>query len=214
MYRTLASIGLSLAVIGSSPLARADQPSAPAAPTTGLPGVSFAGQDGAELMLDDGRTCKAPCTLHDVAPGFHALTIDGRPSRGIVVQPGPTTVVRLRGGSPTMLVIGVALVAAGTALFVGGLSTSNNCASSTSSSTPSVCVSIPLTLEATGVLWGVAGITLGIIGAIQSGKTRLDTRSPEATMASSVPRVVPWASPVTESGSGVRGGVGGVAVFF
>jgi hypothetical protein len=112
-----------------------------------------------------------------------------------------------------MLIIGVALAAAGTALLVGGLSASNNCASSTSSSAPSICVSIPLTLEATGVLWGIAGVTLGIIGAIQSGRTRLDTRSPPATTAS-VPRFVPWATPVTESGSGLRGGLGGVAVFF
>ena len=173
--------------------------------------VSFEGSN-AEVSLGTNYSCTCPCTL-DVAPGTYEVVVNGRPRFPVVVPQDSTTVVRVRGGSAGLLVGGVLALTAGIALFAGGLSASDNCASATPGTS---CVSVPATLEATGVLWGLVGISLTIVGAVIVGKTRvgIDRGAASSTFTETVAKpsfsVQPWAT--TEDN--LHGGVAGLSGTF
>jgi len=221
MKRSLHVVGVALALSLPSQLTLADESRDAVEPTNADPAppprpvfaaaplsrVTFEGTE-AEVMLGPEHQCEAPCQM-EVAPGRYQLTIDGRASHVVEIGNEPVKVIRLRGGSPNMLIAGVIAIVAGTGLFVAGLSVPNNCSTPAAGSGYSYCLSIPLTLEATGALWGVAGVVVTILGGLQMGRTRLDTRPPES-VAKAAPRILPWATGT----DGLHGGVGGLAVVF
>ncbi|MGO8995645.1 MAG: hypothetical protein ACLQVI_20230 [Polyangiaceae bacterium] len=170
--------------------------------------VSFEGVE-ADVTLGI-YSCSAPCELK-VPQGTYELTVDGRPARSLNVGPDLVTIVQLKHGSPGLLIAGVTVIAVGAVFVVAGLSTSNNCTTPSSGSGESYCLSIPLTLEATGVLWGVAGLALTIVGGIVKGRTRVDV---DPTEVSKRVHVMPWAAAADNLRGGLAGGVGGLAVVF
>ncbi len=180
-------------------------PPLPVAPP--LTRVVFEGSE-AEVTLGPEHRCSAPCQM-TVVPGSYQLTINDRPSHVIVVGNEAQT-VRLRSGSPNMLIAGSIAIVAGIGLIAAGLSVNNNCTTPAAGSGYTYCLSIPLTLDATGALWGVAGIVVAILGGVQLSRTRLDTRPPESVAVNARPRVLPWATGT----EGFHGGVGGLAVVF
>ncbi|MGO8995263.1 MAG: hypothetical protein ACLQVI_18255 [Polyangiaceae bacterium] len=195
-----------LAGILVSTQARAQQiPPPPQASTTR---VTFEGS-GTEVSLA-GRTCTLPCSM-DVVPDTYQLTYGRGLTRTLVVAPEPTMDVRMKGGSPALLVVGVTLLAAGSALFAAGLNTNGCVGGNPDASTGGMCLSIPLSLEATGVLWGVAGTVLTVLGIRQLGRERVEVNpSGPTNVAKWTPRVIPWAAPE----SNAHGGAAGLAVVF
>jgi hypothetical protein len=184
--------------------AQALAPSLPIAP--GQARVSFEGSN-AEVSLGTNYSCTCPCTL-DVAPGTYEVVVNGRPRFPIVVPQDSRTVVRVSGGSAGLLIGGVLALTAGIALFAGGLSAGDNCASATPGTS---CVSVPGTLEATGVLWGLVGVSLTIVGAVIVSKTRvgIDRGAASSTSTETVAKpsftIVPWATTEDNLNGGVAG---------
>jgi hypothetical protein len=182
----------------------------PPPPPSLLTRISFQGLE-TEVSLGPGYACTAPCTM-DVPAGNYQLSVGGSVTKDLVVPAGPPMVVRVRGGSSTILVVGVIALVAGAALIAGGAATSNNCQTPAASSSPQTyyCVSIPLTLELTGGLWAAAGVALSIVGGIRLGKPRVDVNPKDETVGTWAPRVVPWA----RAEPGLRGGTAGLGFVF
>jgi hypothetical protein len=194
-----------------------DVPIPPQAPPPPGSTVSFEGSE-ALVSLDGAHACTAPCELHGIAPGPHALTVDGKPARDIVVGADRVD-VGLRSGSPLELVGGIALMAGGTALLVGGITAHNNCQNTYTTKTGPVamttvtehaCISVPRLLDVTGALTTLGGIALTVAGGRALAHTSVVLGASPVASAKGAPRVFPWAA----AEQNLHGGVGGVAVVF
>jgi hypothetical protein len=209
------ALRLALAMAFWPPAALAEEPapsvSTPALPAPQSPALHTISFEGKEATVTLGSTrsssCRVPCEFH-VLPGVYKLAIDGRSDHTVLVgAEDQVTVVRLRAGSPGMIYGGVTAFVVGVGLFAAGCAMAAASCEGTWCEVGQEMKGFPL--EVIGVIAGAAGITLGVLGAVNTARVVVDRERVEPVVQRT-PRVLPWATAEDR----FHGAVGGLAIMF